>query len=888
MGALWQRLISLFRAGSLDRELADEIEIHLAMQEAEFQQQGMDPGAARQAALREFGGVAQAQEAYRERRGIPWIETAVKDSRYALRGLARSPGFTAAAVLSLALGIGANTAIFSLFHTLMLRMLPVSHPEQLVTLYRSGGWGRGTTSYPLYLEVQKRTDLFQGVVARSGVGKAQFRYGQADQPGTVQREFVSGNYFTVLGVTPALGRLISADDNRTPHAHPLAVLNYDFWQGRFAADPGVLGRTIVVEDVPLNVIGVAARGFRGVEVDHHPDLWEPAMMTKGEIMQPGMYWLWILGRRRPDVSRQQIQAAIDILLKQHLAGVYGAHSNAAFRKTAMAQQIEVREGGIGLSMLRDQFGQPLAVLMAAVALVLLAACANVANLLLARGAARRKEIAVRLSLGATRGRLVRQGLMESLLLAVSGCLLGVLLAFWGDHAILQFLPPASGEPFTATPNALVLAFTLGISLLSVVLFGVAPAVRSTAVHPADSVKSGVGQASGRQSRMRKALVVSQVAFSATLVALAGLFGHSLTVLRSTDMGFRNQKVVSSSLEFPGGWKADQVRAARERLFTQLESSPGVSMVSWGFPGPFQGGSSNASILVPGSPVADKEPIWVDVQRVGPHFFEILDGAPAAGREFDRNDRSGARKVALVNQAFVGRVLAGDPHPLARVLSFEMAKIDPTYIVGVVRDIPHQGLREKIVPTVYLPIAQSSEQQWGDILVRSQLPGDEVARVITREVAHLGPGIKGSQPRTIRQHIDESIFQDRLLATVGGFFGGLALLLAAIGLYGVVAYGMAWRTREIGIRIALGARRGAVLWMALGDALLLVSLGLVLGLPLAFAAGRTVSTVLFGVKPADAVTFAGTAGVLVAVALAAAFVPARRAASIEPVQVLREE
>jgi predicted permease len=892
MGAFWQRFTSLFRKGQLDRELSDEIEVHLAMQEAEFQQQGMDPSAARRAARREFGGVAQTQETYRERRGIAWIETAAKDLRYALRGLSRSPGFTAAAVLSLALGIGANTAIFSLFHTLMLQMLPVTQPQQLVTLYRTGAWGRGFSSYPLYLEIQKRTDLFQGVVARGSVEKVPFRYGQGDRPETAQREFVSGNYFAVLGVAPAIGRLLTDADNRTPHAHPLAVLNYDFWRSRFNADPGVLGQIVVVNDVPLTVIGVAARGFRGVEVDHHPDLWVPAMMAKGEIMEPGRLWVWMLGRRRPEVSRQQIQAAVDVVLKQHLAAVYGANPNAAFRKTAMAQQIEVRAGGVGLSMLRDQFGQPLLVLMGAVLLVLLAACANVANLLLARGAARRKEIAVRLSLGATRGRLVRQGLMESLLLAVSGSVLGVLLAFWGDRAMLQFLPPASGDPFVAAPNAVVLIFTLGISLLSVGLFGVAPAVRSTAVSAADSIKSGVGQASGRQSRLRKALVVSQVAFSVMLVALAGLFGHSLTVLRSMDLGFRNQRVVSSSLEFPGAWKPDQIRAARERLFAHLESLPGVSMVSFGFPGPYLSGSSSASIVVPGSPAADKEPVWVNVQHVAPRYFEILESAPVAGREFDRNDTAGGRKVALVNQAFVQKLLSGDPHPLERVLSIDVSQIHPIYIAGVVKDIPHQGLREKIVPTVYLPIAQGSEeaakQPWGDILVRSQLPADEVARSITREVARLGPGVKSSQPRTIRQHIDESIFQDRLLATVGGFFGGLALLLAAVGLYGVVAYGMAWRTREIGIRIALGARRGAVLWMALGDALLLVSLGLALGMPFAFAAARTVSTVLFGVKPADALTFVSTAGVLLAVALAAAFVPARRAASIEPVRVLREE
>ncbi|HLK62599.1 MAG TPA: ABC transporter permease [Bryobacteraceae bacterium] len=887
MHTIWQRFCALFQLRRLDRELSDEIQAHLAMQEEEFQRQGMDAEAARNAARREFGGIARTEELYREARGIRWIEMAGRDFRYALRGLQRSPGFTAAAVLSLALGIGANTAIFSLFQTLMLRMLPVTHPEELVSLYRTGAWGVGFASYPLYLDIQKRSDLFSGAVARSGLDKVVFRYGEGAQTETLQREFVTGNYFNVLGVAPSIGRLLTEDDNRTPHAHPLAVLSNDFWRRRFNRDPGVLGQTIEVDGMPLTVIGVAARGFRGVELDHQPDLWVPAMMTRSDIMEPGMYWVWIMARRRPGVPRQQIQAALDVLLKQHLNAIYGSNSNVAFRRLAMAQQIEVRQGGSGLSGLRDQFGQPLGVLMAAVALVLLAACANVANLMLARGAARRKEIAVRLSLGATRGRLVTQALMEGLLLATAGCLLGVLLAIWGDHGILRFLPAASGDPFSQSPNAVVLAFTVGISLVSVLLFGLMPALRSTAVDPADAIKSGNGQTGGRQSRVRKALVVAQVAFSVTLVALAGLFGHSLIQLRSMNLGFRDQSVVSAAIEFPTAWKTEQIQGARARLFAQLESSPGVAIVSYAFPGPFLSGTSSSSVLVPGSPSGDKEPIWVNVQKIAPRYFQILDCPLVAGREFDRNDYAGTRKVALVNQMFVRNILGGDAHPLDRVISFDNKKIDPTYIAGVVPDIPHHGLRAKIVPTVYLPISQDPPR-WGDILVRSHLPAEETSRLISREIARLGPGIEISPPRTIRQHIDESIFQDRLLATVGGFFGVLALALASIGLYGVVAYGMARRAREIGIRIALGARRRSVLWMALGDALLLVIFGLMLGLPFAFAAGRAVSLVLFGVKPADTLTFAATAGMLLSAGIIAAFVPARRAASIEPVQVLRQE
>ncbi len=330
MRTIRQRFLALFRRGRLDRELSEEIGAHLAMQEEEFRQQGMDPASARAAARRTFGGVAQTEEAYRDRRGIPWLEIAAKDIRYALRGLRRSPGFTAAAVISLALGIGANTAIFSLFHALMLRMLPVARPDELVSLYRTGGWGKGYSSYPLYLELAKRSDLFNGVLARTGVAKVRYTP-PGGRPQFTQREFVSGNYFSVLGVAPALGRLFTDDDNRVPQGHPLAVLSYDFWKNRFGADPGVLGRKLLVDEQSLTVIGVAAPGFRGVEVEHHPEVWVPAMMNRGKVMDPRMWWLWIVARRRPDVSPKQVQAAVDVLMRQHLAAIYPAGYNEAFR-----------------------------------------------------------------------------------------------------------------------------------------------------------------------------------------------------------------------------------------------------------------------------------------------------------------------------------------------------------------------------------------------------------------------------------------------------------------------------------------------------------------------------------------------------------------------------
>jgi predicted permease len=662
-----------------------------------------------------------------------------------------------------------------------------------------------------------------------------------------------------------------------------------------AADPAILGRVLTIDEQPLTVIGVAAQGFHGVAVENRADLWVPAMMIPGQIMQPGMHWVWIMARSRPDVPRSRVQAAANTIMQRYLMSVYGGQRDSAFGKWAMAQKIEVRDAGVGISLLRETFGKPLTILMGAVGLVLLIACANVASLLLGRGAARRREIALRFSLGATRSRLVRQWLIESLLLALLGSALGLAFAIWGQRYMLLFLPPGSGERFDVAPDATVLGFTLGISILSAVLFGLAPALRATSLDPAAALKDGGAQQPGRGARagFRRALVVLQVALSVVLVAMAGLFAHSLAGLRSINPGFVAQNVVTFSLDYPRAWKSADKQKHRERLLASLSEVPGIASISYGLPGPYRGGSWSAGIRVPGSERTAKEANEVAEQAVGPAYFATIGMRPLRGREFDRNDLRSTRKIAVVNEAFVREYLPGVHDPVGRILSFDDSKPEggePTYIVGVVHDILHDGLKAPAKSTVYIPFREADVRASWDptLLVSSHFPAASLLPIIRRQVDRLDPQVALTEPRTLRERVDDSIFVDRMIATLSGFFGALALLLAAIGIYGVMAYAVTRRTAEIGLRIALGAAPARIEWMMLRDGLLLIAAGVAIGLPLSFGMARLSETLLYGIKPNDPLAFVVTVAVLLGTGILAAFLPARRAASVEPVEALRHE
>ena len=880
-----RRLQVLLRREEFSRDLAEEMRLHIEMQAEQNREAGMDSEEASYAARRRFGNSTLLRERSGETWGWGWLERLLQDLRYASRALARARTFTVVAVLSLALGIGANVAIFSLFNALMLRSLPVSHPEQLVSIYRTGGWGRGIASYPLYLALRGRKDLFDGVLARGGVMRVRLGNDGAE---FVNKEFVSGDYFQVLGVQPALGRLFTLDDS-APGVHPFAVLAYDFWLTRFGADPAVVGRTIHVDEQLLTVIGVAQPRFRGVEPEIHADVWVPATMHPWNIMNPSMHWAWILARPKPEVGSRQLQAALDVFMPQYLTATYGNKPTSP--KGAMDQKLEVRPGGIGVSLIRDQFQKPLEVLLAVVALVLLAACANVAGLMLARAARRRREIALRFSLGASRVRVLQQLMIESGLIAVAGGIAGLAFARWGGRYLLLFLPGARMLDLDVSPDLRVIGFAAALALISVLVFGLVPAFRATSVGPMPFLKEGAAGLRGpMRVTLRKAFVISQVTLSVVVVAAAGLFAHSLASLRAVDPGFRNLNVLTLGIDFPRAYKDADADLLRRRFLARVNSLPGVLATSCGFPGPYRDGFWNTTFRVPGQGVTGGGPLSVDLQSVAPRFFETIGSQPLRGREFDERDSAAAPSVAIVNEAF-GRAYLGGADPVGRVLSLDNVYPragEATHIVGVVRDITHRDLRQAPVPTVYLPPSQINGPPISLLLIRADLAPRSLIPVLRRELAVLDPSIAITEVASIQQQIDDSIYLDRLLATVSGFFATLSLLLAAVGLYGVMAYAVTQRTGEIGIRVALGAQQRNVLWMVLREGLVLVAGGILVGVPVALVSARIAASLLFGIQARDPLTLGATVAILAATGCAAVLLPACRAARVDPMEALRYE
>jgi predicted permease len=839
------------------------------------------------------------------------MSTLAQDLRYAARTLVRAPGFTLVVVLTLGLGIGANTAIFSLMDQVLLRALPVTRPEELVHLDGPGVFSGSTEdlqsfSYPMYADLQNRNQVFDGLVAQYSTAATLTVRNQAER---ISVDLVSGNLFGVLGVQPAIGRAFTQADDHTPNAHPLVMLGYDYWQRRFAGSGGIVNQTVILNATPMTVIGVAPRGFAGVMSMAEPDLFAPMAMkaavtpTNDNLANRRSRWVTVFGRLKPGLSREAAKASLDVLYRQILAHELVAvpefaAASARFKEQFRAKALLLHPAARGLSARRGDFSTPLAVLMGMVSLVLLIASANVANLLLTRAAARQKEMALRLTLGASRWRLVRQTMTESLVLAGAGALLGVLLAIWLGDLLLATLPFGGlARALSTTPDLRVGLFTIAVGLLTAMVFGMAPALQSARFELNRTMRETAGAIAGgrHQARFRKGLVVVQVALSTLLVAGGGLFARSLYNLQHLDRGFDTGSLISFGIDPSlNGYDQPRIRQFYDGLIAEVRRTPGVVSASLARDAALSGDSSRRTIQVIGYEPKPDENMNPEINYIASDYFRTMKLPLVAGREFTDRDVTGAPLVAIVNETFA-RYYFGRENPLGRRVTWRLLNGASAEIVGVAKDSRYASLRQasggdnQTPRFLYTPYQQRAGIADMYVYVRTApdavtVMPDQLRRVVRRA----DPSMPIYAMQAVETTVDRALFTDRMLARLSATFGLLATLLAAIGLYGVMSYTVSRRTREIGIRMALGAEQRMVLWLVLREVVTLTLIGIVLGIPAALGISGLVRSQLFGISPNDPLTIAIAASVLGAVGLVAGWLPARRAAAIAPLQALRYE
>jgi predicted permease len=827
----------------------------------------------------------------------------LRDFRYSLRSLRRSPIFLSVAVLSLALGIGANTAIFTLIHQLILQPLPVRDPEQLVMLagrgnHYGGNNGADRLSYPMYQEIRDKNQVFSGMFCTyPGTVSASYQGGTE----LIGADFVSGNYFPVLGVGAAVGRVFTASDDLIQGGHPVAVLSHGYWRSRFGADPGILGKEIVINGRALTIIGVSQAGFDGVEPGRAPQIRIPITMrdelphTEFSRLNTNRFrWAEVFGRLKPGMTLEKAQAGLQPLFHQILNREVTekpfAKASPFVKQQFLKMWMEVMPGSKGRSNLRRTYSKPLFALMGIVGLVLLIACSNLANLLIARASARQKESAVRLALGAGRAGLVRQLLMESLLIATAGGTLGVGLAVLIDRALIGFLP--SGHTplsLSSTPDWTVLGFTFAISLLAGALFGLVPALQSTRPRLATTLKDQAGAViRGGSAGLRKGLVVAQVSLSLLLLIGAGLFLQSLRNLKTLNPGFEVRNLlafdVNPVMNHPDlKWNADYYR----RLRARLSELPGVESHTLAVVPVLEDDEWDNWVTIEGYSAKQDERPDPHMQYCTPGFFQTLKIPVILGRDFNDRDIAGAPKVGIVNQKFVKRYFGG-VDPVGRHIGMGIdpgTKTDIT-IIGVVGDTKYENMREEIPYELYIPAAQRGFDNGMTVYVRTAGDVAHVFDMLRTEARAVDAGVPTYDMRTLTDQMEISLLTDRLLATLSSVFGCLATLLAALGLYGVMAFMVTRRTREIGIRMALGAGQSEVVWMVLRETLVLAGIGVALGLVGAYALTRLVQAQLFGVEATDLLTMAAASLGIAGVTALAGYIPARRATGIDPMSALR--
>jgi predicted permease len=901
--ACFVRLTGLFRKQSRERDLAEEIESNLQLHVDDNLRAGMTTVDARREALLKFGGIEKTKEEYRDRRSIPMLETLVQDLRYGLRMLRRSPGFTAVAVLSLSLGIGANTAIFSVIDALMLKRLPVRHPEQLVTLRHTFQGRSDSASYHAYQRFRDITQFFSAVAAVCHVDRynVTINPGNNWDPAQVRVGVATGDYFSTLGVNAALGRVFTPDDDRVPGGNPVTVISHSYWERKFARASDVVGRTLVLNGTTYTVLGVTPAGFSGEWVGRPTDFWLPmSMMPRVMIEWPPVIAndpnVQILGRLKPGAAIPAARAAADAIykrLRREEAGPVASRQELQF----IAQTgIEIEPAAMGFSPQRQMFAQPLAILMVVVGIVLLVACANMANLLLARSTARRREMAVRLAIGAGTARVIRQLLTESVLLAAIGGALGLIFARWGTNALSLF---ASSGPVRSNQSKLILdlhpdlpvmAFTAAVCLLTGILFGLAPALQASGVSISPALGTR-GASSGSASGLfgfSKLLVAAQVALSLVLLIGGGLFLRTLRNLKAQDLGFDQEHLLLVWLSpGPTGRSGPAAASLYQAMEQRISSLPGIRSVSPSVYGLLQGNTNpGAFVTIAGYVPQSDADLRAEWSIVGSRYFDALGLPLTSGRNFTEHDSTTAPQVAILNES-MARHFFGSEDPIGKQFeSWGIAKV----VVGVVKDAKYESPREVGRRMFYLPYRQQLHRlsQAMCLAVRTQGNPSAFAARVRQELHDIDPNLPVLRIETIQDQLDDLLVPERLIASLSGFFSALAVLLACLGLYGVMAYTTARRTNEIGIRLALGATRGGVLRMIFKESLLVVAVGGAIGLLMTLAITGLISAKLFGVSAADPITIAGATLLMTVVVALAAFLPAHRASRVDPMVALRNE
>ncbi len=914
---MWRRIQMMVRRDKFDRDLEEEMQHHLAMMTQSHGAQGISEEESNFVAQREFGNTLLLRERSRDMWGWTWFEDLSQDIRYGLRMLARNPGFALVAVLSLALGIGANTSIFTLINGVLLKPLPVRDPQQLVSFGKAYGAGviggidpgpLDLFSYDFYKRIKDERASFQDICAfssfttRVSVRLSGSSVGPADQ--AISR-LVSGNYFRVFGVNAIMGREITPQDIDAPGRNPVAVISYRYWQRKFSGDPGVVGKSIVVNSTPFTVIGVTPDGFFGESVDPDPaEMWlpltmQPQVMLRPSLLDPhGPYWLHLMGRRVSGSNLKQTQEWVNLRLRQYMIDQQGTKITPEDKHTIQQMYVELLPGGRGDSNLRFEYSAPLEILMGGVALVLLITCANLANLLLARAMASGKEISTRLALGASRSRIIRQMLTESLLLSGLGGLLGLLFAVWGTHALISFVAgTANYTPIDSIPDARVLAFALGICLLTGILFGLAPALRvsSPSLAPALNERSRtMSSGPGRPGRipLPKILVAGQVALSLLLLVGAGLFVRTLRNVDRQNFGSNRSNVLLVTFDpRMAGYKQEQVRGLYQQILAHMNALPGVRSATVSMFPPLSGMSWTEEFKISGHVAQPNEDMGSTLNSVGPQYFETVGIPVQQGRSIGPQDTETSPKVAVVSQT-----LADHFFPRGNAIGQHVSFSDPEIkgdweIVGVAKDAKYNSPREDPKRMIYLPVMQQSGEDAfvGSLEVLTFGDPTTVAGEVRQAMGEIDGNLPLRNVITMNELVGTRFLsKEKLISELSSFFALLALSLACIGLYGVMSYDVVRRTNEIGIRMALGAQSSGVLWMVMKESVILLAFGIAMGVPITLAAMRLVQSELFGLSSSDPFTIGAATLLIGLVIVLGGYIPARRATKVDPMVALRYE